>query len=89
MDSLKPGVFGDLLAANGVVAGGGGKILQIKMRIKGQETVRNFRVEFSYIAGDCCDLHLVYIAGHQEGAGNQGRWLRPLLDECAQHFEIF
>ena len=47
MDSLKSGVFSDLLAMEGMAAGGGGKIFQVKMRIKSQETVGNFRVKFS------------------------------------------
>ena len=88
MDSFQTGVFGNLLAAQGMGAGGGGKILQVKMRIEGQETVRNFRVKFSYIACNSCDFHLVHIARHQEGAGNEERWLRPSLDELAQDFEI-
>jgi len=88
MDSFQTGVFGNFLAAEGMGAGGGGKVLQMKMRIEGQETVGNFRVKFSYIASNSCDFHLVHIARHQEGAGNKERWLRPSLDELAQHFEI-
>jgi hypothetical protein len=88
MNSFQAGFFGNLLAAKGMGAGGGGKVLQIKMRIKGQETVGNFLVQFSYVTGDCCDFHLVHVARHQEGAGNEERWLRPLPDELAQNFEI-
>ena len=45
MDILQAGLFSHRLAAEGMGSGCGGKILEIKLGVKGQEAVGNVRVE--------------------------------------------
>ena len=45
MDVLQTGLFSGGLAAEGVGPGCGGKILEIKLGVKGQQAVGNVRVE--------------------------------------------
>ena len=45
MDISQTGLFRSGLAAEGMGSGCGGKILEIKRGVKGQQAVRNVRVE--------------------------------------------
>jgi hypothetical protein len=77
VDALEAGVFGHFLAKEGMAARGGGKIIQVEVRIKCQETVGDLRVQVGEIVGNGSDFNLVHITRDQKGAGDERRWFRP------------
>lgn len=88
MDSFQAGAFGYLFAAKGMRARSGGKILQVEVRIKCQQTVGNLWVQFGQIARYSCYFLLIHIAGNQQGAGNEHWRLWSVRDQLAQDSEV-
>lgn len=89
VNPLEAGLLCHFLAAKSMAAGGGGKIVQEKVGIESQQTVRNFRIQPGQVAGDTAHLLLIHIAWNQKGAGNKGRRLRTFACPATQSCKIF
>jgi len=54
--AVQAGTFGRLFAAHGMRAGRGRQVLEVEMRIEGEQAVGNFRIQPGNIAGYGADL---------------------------------
>ena len=73
------GVQGNLPAAQGVRAAGGGQIVKVKLGVKGQQAVWNPGVEIGDKSSDLQNFLFIDVSRHQKGAGDQHRRPRPLV----------
>ncbi len=81
VDIGEAGIQGNLPAAQGVQSGGGGQVVKVKLRVKGQQAVRDLGVEIGDELGDACHFGFVDVSRHQQGAGDQKRWPGPFVDK--------
>ena len=69
----EPLALGDLLAAKGMPARGGGQIVEIKLGTESEQAVRDLRVQTGDEFGYGFDFSLIHIARDQQGAGQKER----------------
>ena len=82
------GIQGDFTAAQGVGFCGGGQIVEVKLRVKGQQAVRDLGVEIGDELGYACHFGFVDVSRHQQGAGDQKRWPGPFVEKLGQCLKI-
>jgi hypothetical protein len=87
--ALQARSFSNLFAAKRMTAGSGGKIVEIELRIEGQERIWDLRIQLCDKLGDASHLPIIHIPRHKERAGNEERRKRSPGYQPGKGAEIF